>query len=162
MPPKTEGQKLQESILLGVLLGNPLTAPMVLPPLIMRELMGPDYVPPPQPPVRPDPGGPMDYDPEINDMMDDVHASMYPRVVPKISLSHNLLSLLGAQLGNMVQTGQFNPDYLDDLIKYQASANLNFDFGDEYSVDVGYNQPGPLGNQKYKVGVTVPIGGDTF
>ena len=158
MPTKTKGQELQESVLLGLLM-NPVTAPLVLPPIIMQRFLKGQQEHQQLPPQGP---GPLDYDPEIDDPLLDTYASQIgvnasPMMSPKISFDHNLGSLLGSQLGNMVETGEFNPDYLDYLLQYQASANLNVDFGDSYSVDIGYNQPGPLGKQKYRVGVTVPI-----
>ena len=85
-------------------------------------------------------------------------ASYEPKTTVK--LNHNLYNLLGKQLGYMVTTGEFNPEYLQDLVNHHAAANLNVDFGNGYELDVGYNQSNPTmpGDKfKYKVGVSVPF-----
>ena len=78
----------------------------------------------------------------------------------KINIHHNLYELLGVQLGHSVTQGEFNPEYLEDLINYHAVANLNMDFGEGYEIDLGINQPNPSipGDKfKYKVGLSVPF-----
>ena len=78
----------------------------------------------------------------------------------RVSINHNLYDLLGDKLAYMVRTGEFNPDYMDDLISYHAAANLNVDFGNGYELDFGYNEPNPArpGDRfDYKVGISVPF-----
>lgn len=81
---------------------------------------------------------------------------------PQVKISHNLYDLLGSELANLIDTGEFDPDHIKDVLNYHAVGNLNVDFGDGYELDFGINQPNPmidgdLDKFKYQLGVTIPF-----